>query len=118
MGQVQILNAAVRLLPGTRATAQRPEHDQSLTLFRLFSESRVRASRSMRARAPAFPAVSRTPGHHARSDYKESRKGEVMKKFAIGLCLLLATGSVQVHAQVGIDRDLLAEISRIKAIDN
>lgn len=41
-----------------------------------------------------------------------------MKEFAIGLCLLLATGSMQVRAQVAVDRDLLAEISRIKAIDN
>src|SRR3984893_7167577 len=41
-----------------------------------------------------------------------------MKRFAIVLCLLLATGSVQIRAQVAVDRDLLAEISRIKAIDN
>ena len=41
-----------------------------------------------------------------------------MKKLAIGLCLLLATGSMEVRAQVSVDRDLLAEISRIKAIDN
>jgi uncharacterized protein len=41
-----------------------------------------------------------------------------MKKFAIVLCLSLATGSVPVRAQVSVDRDLLAEISRIKAIDN
>ena len=41
-----------------------------------------------------------------------------MKKSAILMCLLLATGSAQVRAQVAVDRDLLAEISRIKAIDN
>ena len=41
-----------------------------------------------------------------------------MKKFVIGLCLLLATESMQVRAQVAVDRDLLAEISKIKAIDN
>lgn len=41
-----------------------------------------------------------------------------MKKFAILLCLLLATGSMKVGAQSGVDRDLLAEIFKIKAIDN
>src|SRR2546421_1756402 len=41
-----------------------------------------------------------------------------MKKIAIILFLLLTTGSMRVHAQVGIDRDLLTEISKIKAIDN
>ena len=41
-----------------------------------------------------------------------------MKKIAIALCLLIATGSMQVRAQVAVDRDLLAEISKIKAIDN
>jgi hypothetical protein len=42
-----------------------------------------------------------------------------MKKFAIVLTLLLAAGgSVQVGAQVVADPSLLAEISRIKAIDN
>jgi predicted TIM-barrel fold metal-dependent hydrolase len=41
-----------------------------------------------------------------------------MKKFAIVLCLLLAIGPMQVRAQVAVDRDLLAEISKIKAIDN
>jgi predicted TIM-barrel fold metal-dependent hydrolase len=41
-----------------------------------------------------------------------------MKKFAILLCLLLTTGSMKVGAQSGVDRDLLAEISKIKAIDN
>jgi predicted TIM-barrel fold metal-dependent hydrolase len=41
-----------------------------------------------------------------------------MKKFAILLCLLLTTGSMKVGAQSGVDRDLLAEIFKIKAIDN
>src|SRR5438105_2546713 len=41
-----------------------------------------------------------------------------MKKLVIGLCLLLATGSIEVRAQSGADRDLLAEIFKIKAIDN
>ena len=41
-----------------------------------------------------------------------------MKRFTIGLCLLLATGSLEVRAQIPVDRDLLAEISKIKAIDN
>jgi hypothetical protein len=41
-----------------------------------------------------------------------------MRASFILLCLLLATGSVQLQAQVAVDRDLLAEISRIKAIDN
>jgi uncharacterized protein len=41
-----------------------------------------------------------------------------MKKFAILLCLLLASGSAQVRAQTALDRDLLAEIFKIKAIDN
>jgi hypothetical protein len=41
-----------------------------------------------------------------------------MKQIAIVLCLLLGTGSIQVRAQVGVDRDLLTEISKIKAIDN
>jgi hypothetical protein len=41
-----------------------------------------------------------------------------MKKFAILLCLLLMTGSMKVGAQSGVDRDLLAEIFKIKAIDN
>lgn len=41
-----------------------------------------------------------------------------MKNFAVVLCLLLATGPVQVSAQGVADRDLLAEISSIKAIDN
>src|ERR1700738_741995 len=40
-----------------------------------------------------------------------------MKKSAVVLWLLLAIGSVQVRAQVTVDRDLLAEISQIKAID-
>jgi uncharacterized protein len=41
-----------------------------------------------------------------------------MKRISIGLCLLLATGSMQVRGQVAVDRNLLAEISKIKAIDN
>jgi uncharacterized protein len=41
-----------------------------------------------------------------------------MKKFAILLCLLLTTGSMKVGAQSAVDRDLLAEIFKIKAIDN
>src|SRR6266566_7552177 len=41
-----------------------------------------------------------------------------MKKLVIGLCLLLAMGSMEVGAQSGVDRDLLAEIYKIKAIDN
>src|SRR5258708_26294696 len=41
-----------------------------------------------------------------------------MKKIVIGLCLLLAAGSMQVDAQVAVDRDLLADIYKIKAIDN
>src|ERR1700693_3635575 len=41
-----------------------------------------------------------------------------MKRFAVVLCLFLATGLMQVRAQSGVDRDLLAEIFKIKAIDN
>src|SRR3977135_1918268 len=41
-----------------------------------------------------------------------------MKKIAIGLCFLIATGSIQISAQTAVDRDLLAEILKIKAIDN
>ena len=41
-----------------------------------------------------------------------------MKKIVIGLCLLVAAGSMQVDAQVAVDRDLHAEIFKIKAIDN
>ena len=41
-----------------------------------------------------------------------------MKKISIALCLLLATGSMQLRAQVAVDRDLLNEVSKIKAIDN
>jgi uncharacterized protein len=41
-----------------------------------------------------------------------------MKRTSIGLCLLLATGAMQVRAQVVIDRNLFIEISKIKAIDN
>ena len=41
-----------------------------------------------------------------------------MKKIAIALCLLIATGSMQLRAQVAVDRELLREVSMIKAIDN
>jgi predicted TIM-barrel fold metal-dependent hydrolase len=41
-----------------------------------------------------------------------------MKKLAILLCLLTATSSFELRAQTAVDRDLLAEISKIKAIDN
>src|SRR6266566_7009188 len=45
-------------------------------------------------------------------------KGEAMKNFAILLCFLITTGAMEVRAQSGVDRDLLAEIYKIKAIDN
>jgi len=57
-GQVQILNASGRLLLGARAPspAQRAQHAQNPSLLDYFEETDVRASRSMRARAPdAFP---------------------------------------------------------------
>jgi uncharacterized protein len=41
-----------------------------------------------------------------------------MKKFSVLLVLLLVAGATKVLPQSGIDRDLLSEISKIKAIDN
>src|SRR5216110_2033796 len=42
-----------------------------------------------------------------------------MKKFAVTISLILMTsGLTQVASQMAVDRDLLAEISKIKAIDN
>src|SRR5882672_3069663 len=42
-----------------------------------------------------------------------------MKKFAVTITLILMTsGLTQVASQMAVDRDLLAEISKIKAIDN
>src|SRR5207237_4390228 len=49
---------------------------------------------------------------------RNKRKDGAMKKLAILTCLLLTTSSMQVRGQSGVDRDLLAEIFKIKAIDN
>src|ERR1700751_601121 len=58
------------------------------------------------------------PLNQTKEPKSKNTERKSMKKSAIVLCLLLAIGSVQVQAQVSVDRDLLAEISRIKAIDN
>jgi len=70
MSRFQVTSASLYLLLGARAPSphQRAEHTQVL------KESHVRATRSMRARAPAFPALSRPATSHCLPTPGEANK--------------------------------------------